>query len=59
MASSASHAMTSDRPDRRALPLAEAVGELRRHAGTQFDPRVVEALLAQLDESPRPALMDS
>jgi diguanylate cyclase (GGDEF)-like protein/putative nucleotidyltransferase with HDIG domain len=38
-------AMTSDRPYRAALSLAEAAQELRRGAGTQFDPLVVEALL--------------
>jgi HD-GYP domain-containing protein (c-di-GMP phosphodiesterase class II) len=53
------HAMTSDRPYRAALSLEEAVAELRRHAGTQFDPGVVEALLAVLDESPMPAPMDA
>jgi len=42
------HAMTSDRPYRRALPAAIAHAELRRHAGTQFDPRVVAALLAEV-----------
>ena len=51
--------MTSDRPYRAALSLEDAVGELRRHAGTQFDPRVVDALLAILDESPMPAPMDA
>ena len=45
--------MTSDRPYRRALSRADAVEELRRNAGTQFDPRVVGALLAELDESSR------
>jgi HD domain len=40
------HAMTSDRPYRKALPLAEAIAELRASSGTQFDPRVVDALVA-------------
>jgi HD-GYP domain-containing protein (c-di-GMP phosphodiesterase class II) len=53
LACDALHAMTSDRPYRRALSRADAVEELRRNAGTQFDPRVVQALLAELDESPR------
>jgi HD-GYP domain-containing protein (c-di-GMP phosphodiesterase class II) len=39
-------AVTTDRPYRRALPLAAATRELREHAGTQFDPAVVEVLLA-------------
>ena len=38
------HAMTSDRPYRRAMPVAEARGELRENAGRQFDPNVVPAL---------------
>ena len=37
-------AMTTDRPYRPAMPSAEAQDELRRCAGTQFDPRVVAAL---------------
>ena len=53
------HAMTSDRPYRAALPVEGAIAELRRHSGTQFDPKVVDALLAILDESPMPALMDT
>jgi len=36
-------AMTSNRPYRRALPEEEALVELRRNAGTHFDPRVVAA----------------
>jgi putative nucleotidyltransferase with HDIG domain len=40
------HAMTSDRPYRKALPLVVAVEELRTNSGTQFDPEVVEALVA-------------
>ena len=39
-------AMTTDRPYRRALSVDTALGELARHAGTQFDPRVVDVFLA-------------
>jgi HD-GYP domain-containing protein (c-di-GMP phosphodiesterase class II) len=38
-------AMTTDRSYRRALSHEEALAELRRCAGTQFDPRVVETVL--------------
>ena len=38
-------AMTTDRSYRAALPREAAVAELRRCAGTQFDPRVVAALI--------------
>ena len=37
-------AMTTDRPYRKARSAAEALDELRRCAGTQFDPAVVDAL---------------
>jgi diguanylate cyclase (GGDEF)-like protein len=43
-------AMVSDRPFRPALPPDQAREELRRNAGSQFDPAVVEALLAVLGE---------
>jgi|SRR5450755_3768873 len=39
-------AMVNDRPYRKALPLQDALDELQREAGRQFDPRVVAALLA-------------
>jgi len=42
-------AMTDERPYRAALPAEEAQRELRRVAGSQLDPRVVEALLGVLD----------
>lgn len=42
-------AMTSDRPYRTALTGEEARAELRRNAGRQFDPSVVEAFLAFLE----------
>lgn len=37
-------AMTSDRPYRRAMPLEQAVQEVRDNRGTQFDPMVADAL---------------
>jgi diguanylate cyclase (GGDEF)-like protein len=37
-------AMTSPRPHAAQLPIPEAIAELRRRAGTQFDPTVVDAL---------------
>ena len=42
-------AMTSERPYREAISEREALEELRRCAGTQFDPVVVEALAEELD----------
>jgi HD-GYP domain-containing protein (c-di-GMP phosphodiesterase class II) len=42
--------MTSTRPYRRALSVEEALAELRRCAGTQFDPAVVAAFLAERAE---------
>jgi diguanylate cyclase (GGDEF)-like protein len=41
-------AITSRRPYRTPLSCAEACQELRRHAGTQFDPACVEALVSHL-----------
>lgn len=49
LACDAFHAMISDRPYRRAIPRQAAIEELRRNAGTQFDPSVVEAVLRSLD----------
>jgi putative two-component system response regulator len=45
-------AMTSGRPYRggTSMTVAEAVAELQRCSGTQFDPRVVRALVAVVDE---------
>ncbi len=42
------HAMTSDRPYRARMPHADALEELARCAGTQFDPKVTEALIGHL-----------
>ena len=49
LACDAWHALVSDRPYRAALPDAAARAELERCAGSQFDPRVVAALLDCLD----------
>jgi HD-GYP domain-containing protein (c-di-GMP phosphodiesterase class II) len=43
-------AMVSDRPYRKGLPEARALGELKRHAGTQFDAEIVVVLVALHDE---------
>ena len=43
------HAMTSDRPYRKAMPMQSALLELRRCAGLQFDPDVVKAFCAIVD----------
>jgi HD-GYP domain-containing protein (c-di-GMP phosphodiesterase class II) len=51
LAVDAYHAMTSDRPYRRAMSHEEACRELDQNAGTQFDPEVVEALLALLSRT--------
>jgi putative nucleotidyltransferase with HDIG domain len=39
-------AMLSDRPYRYALPMSHAREEIRRCAGTQFDPKIVEVFLS-------------
>lgn len=45
-------AMTSDRSYRRALPHAVAMAEIRRCAGTQFDPRIVAAFERAMGKAP-------
>ncbi|MEA2472306.1 MAG: hypothetical protein QOE06_221 [Thermoleophilaceae bacterium] len=42
-------AMTTDRPYRQAMSPEDAVAELRGNSGTQFEPRVVEALVAVVE----------
>jgi diguanylate cyclase (GGDEF)-like protein/PAS domain S-box-containing protein len=41
-------AMTSDRPYRKAMPQKEAVEELKRCAGTQFDPELVRVFIREV-----------
>ena len=49
------NAMTTTRPYRRAMDRAAAAAELVRCAGTQFDPVVVDAVLAVTGAAPVPA----
>jgi diguanylate cyclase (GGDEF)-like protein len=48
------HAMTSDRPYRKAMSKDEAIAELRGCAGRQFDPGVVEQFCSALERSMEP-----
>ena len=43
------HAMTTDRPYRKGLPVDEALRRLASAAGTQFDPAVVDVCLRVLE----------
>ena len=44
-------AMTSDRPYRKALSQQQAIDELRRFAGIQFDPNLVETFIQSIEEN--------
>ena len=46
-------AMTEDRPYRKAMPVDDAIAELKRFSGTQLDPTVVDAFLAVLKRTGR------
>src|SRR3954449_13438702 len=48
-------AMTSDRPYRPALSRTEALAEVERCAGTQFDPRIAQVFLELFAETKLPA----
>ncbi len=48
-------AMTSDRPYRRAMSSADAIAELRRGAGTQWDPELVGLFLSCVMKEPADA----
>jgi putative two-component system response regulator len=51
LVSDAYDAMTTDRPYRKAVGHQAAVNELRRQAGAQFDPHIVDTLLALIGEN--------
>lgn len=51
-AADAYHAIRSDRPYRSGRTHEEAVAELRRCASSQFDPRVVSALIQSVESDP-------
>jgi HD-GYP domain-containing protein (c-di-GMP phosphodiesterase class II) len=44
--------MTADRPYQRAMTIPAALDEVTRCAGSQFDPRVVDALISVESELP-------
>jgi HD-GYP domain-containing protein (c-di-GMP phosphodiesterase class II) len=48
-------AMTSDRPYRSALTHEEALAEVERCAGTQFDPKIARVFLEAFREAELPA----
>lgn len=50
MVADAYDAMTSDRPYRAAMPDEQAIDELRRGAGTQWAPEIVEAFIAAFEK---------
>ena len=43
-------AMTSDRPYRERLPKEQAINEIKRNSGTQFDPKIVDVFLEIVGE---------
>lgn len=47
-------AMTSNRPYQRAMPAEEAIAELKRFAGTQFDPHLVPLFIELIEQSLEP-----
>jgi GGDEF domain-containing protein len=53
---SAFHDMTSDRPHHAALEPADALAQLQRGAGSQFDPGVVAAFCAEFADDSEPDL---
>ncbi|MBT1279182.1 HD domain-containing protein [Thermoanaerobacter sp. AC272] len=42
-------AMTSKRPYRDSFTMAQAIEELKKNAGTQFDPKIVDAFISVIE----------
>jgi HD-GYP domain-containing protein (c-di-GMP phosphodiesterase class II) len=53
------NAMTTDRPYRGAMPREAAISELHANTGTQFDPRIVAALVKVVEQGQPTALTTS
>ena len=51
-------ALTQKRPYKSAWPVEEAVAEIERQRGRQFDPDVVDAFLRIIEQQQRPAVTD-
>jgi HD-GYP domain-containing protein (c-di-GMP phosphodiesterase class II) len=47
--------MTGGRPYEQTLTSQEAIEELRRAAGSQFDPNLVELFIERVASAPRPS----
>lgn len=58
LACDALDAMASQRPYSRRLSIGEALAEIRRFSGSQFDPSVTEVLISVLDEAAAEAAED-
>ena len=51
-------ALLTNRPYRKSLTPADAIGELRKHSGTQFDPEIVKAFVKQIELSAEETIID-
>jgi putative two-component system response regulator len=51
-------ALTQKRPYKAAWPVADAIGEIERQRGLQFDPSLVDAFLRVIDRSSKPSAVN-